>query len=317
MSVEKTALTVGQSRAVGGLAGGLAGSLAGAGLHKKDRKKGAIAGGVSGALLGSMMTPAILRRTSWARPGNISSYAQSLDNVSASHASLNGAAVSGRAAVNGLKPVHGEGVEHTIKGVRVKVYGQGREQTALVYPNELDTAGRAAPVRVSKRVAFGTTPEEFAGEAAEYAARQAPHGRTFGKQASAILQAFFREIEKIAALPGSKESLKAQKNIDRFYTATDTKQKWDDFRKNVSRKSFAQNLQSDPRVDDKLALHTDSMNRLDTGKVVGAVGEYKIKRLRGSTELGCTCNDWRFKKSVAPMGERECKHIKQFLGAKN
>lgn len=131
-----------------------------------------------------------------------------------------------------------------------------------------------------------------------------------------VLAAFAREVVKLAAMPGSKESLKAQKNLEQFYNATDSKKKWDGFRTNVSRKSFAQGLQTDPRVDDKLALHTDSMNRLDTGKVVGTVGEYKIKRLRGSTELGCTCNDWRFTKSVAPMGERECKHIKQFLGAK-
>lgn len=133
----------------------------------------------------------------------------------------------------------------------------------------------------------------------------------------AVLSSFGRELTKLAAVPGSKESIKAQKNLDKFYVATDSKKKWDDFRTNVARKSFARGLQSDPRTDDKLALHTDSMNRLDTGKVVGTVGEYKIKRLRGSTELGCTCNDWRFKKSVAPMGERECKHIRQFLGAKN
>jgi hypothetical protein len=125
-----------------------------------------------------------------------------------------------------------------------------------------------------------------------------------------------KSLLKTAAISGSKESLKAQKNLEQFYNATDSKKKWDGFRTNVSRKSFAQGLQTDPRVDDKLALHTDSMNRLDTAKVVGTVGEHKIKRLRGSTELGCTCNDWRYKKSVAPMGERECKHIKQFLGAK-
>ena len=127
-------------------------------------------------------------------------------------------------------------------------------------------------------------------------------------------------VEKKAAIPGSKEDIRANKKVDAFFRATEPKKRWDEFKEDVERKSFVQRMLADPRTDQKLLIHADSMNRLATGQRVGvapsANGEtYEIKRLRGSTELGCTCADWRYKKSVAPPGERECKHVRLFKGA--
>jgi len=137
-----------------------------------------------------------------------------------------------------------------------------------------------------------------------------------------VLAAFSRELVKTAAVPGSKEDIRAGKRVDAFFVSTEPKKKWDEFKENVARKSFLQKMFSDPRTDQKLLVHADSMNRLATGQRIGVVpgsnGEtYEVKKLRGLNELGCTCADWRYKKSVAPAGQRQCKHIKLVLGAKN
>ena len=90
---------------------------------------------------------------------------------------------------------------------------------------------------------------------------------------------------------------------------------WDQFLESAKRKSFVKAIQADPRADDKLRRHVDQMSRLQTGKVVGQVQGTKdvhnIIRLRGGG-LGCTCNDWRYRKSVAPKGAQDCKHIREF-----
>ena len=132
-----------------------------------------------------------------------------------------------------------------------------------------------------------------------------------------ILSAFAREMSKIAALSGSKEDVRSGRHVDSFFLSAEPKKKWDEFKENVARRSFTQKVMADPRTDQKLLLHADNMNRLATGQrlgmVPGANGEtYEIKRLRGSGELGCTCADWRYKESVAPPGDRECKHIHMF-----
>ena len=123
--------------------------------------------------------------------------------------------------------------------------------------------------------------------------------------------------EKKAAVPGSKEDVRSGRHAESFFLSAEPKKKWDEFKENVARRSFTQKVMADPRTDQKLLLHADNMNRLATGRRLGRIpgvnGEtYEIKRLRGSDELGCTCADWRYKKSVAPPGERECKHIRMF-----
>lgn len=113
----------------------------------------------------------------------------------------------------------------------------------------------------------------------------------------------------------TKEQREARRRADAHFKS-DGPEKWQGFIKNVRRKSFANTIQADPRADEKLQRHTDQMNRLLTGKtldrVKGAGGTYRIVQLRGSDTLGCTCGDWRFKRSVAPDGEQDCKHIQEF-----
>lgn len=125
--------------------------------------------------------------------------------------------------------------------------------------------------------------------------------------------------------PGTKEQKRALSRVDSHFKAKD--KNWDRFVDNTRRKSFVKAISEDSRADDKLKRHVDSMNRLQTGKVLGTVQgtegsrtakrdgaqSYKIIKLRGSDRLGCTCRDWRFKKSVALPGEQvDCKHIRQF-----
>jgi superfamily II DNA or RNA helicase len=114
----------------------------------------------------------------------------------------------------------------------------------------------------------------------------------------------------------SREKKKAAQRVNEFKTQ-DVKD-WDQFTDHTARKSFVQQLGADPMSDPKLLQYADSMNRLKTGKkitdVPGDGGKsYQITKLRGSERLGCTCNDWRYKKSVAQPGEpQDCKHIQQF-----
>lgn len=125
--------------------------------------------------------------------------------------------------------------------------------------------------------------------------------------------------------PGSKEKKRALSRVDAHFGAKE--KDWDRLVDNASRKSFAKAIAGDSRADAKLKMHVDNLNRLKTGKVLGTIQgtegsrtarrdgsqSYKIIKLRGSDRLGCTCRDWRFKKSVAQPGEQvDCKHIRQF-----
>ena len=108
----------------------------------------------------------------------------------------------------------------------------------------------------------------------------------------------------------SPEKKKALLKVEGFHQPK--AKDWDAFLEDTGRKSFVAALKNDPRSDEKLKQHAEAMNRLQTGKAVasikGALGNYDIVKLRGGG-LGCTCNDWRFKRSVAPVGQRACKHI--------
>jgi hypothetical protein len=114
----------------------------------------------------------------------------------------------------------------------------------------------------------------------------------------------------------SREKKKAQERVEQFQSSE--KKDWDRFTDNTARKSFVKQLGADPMTDPKLLQYADSMNRLKTGKRIADIPgdggkSYQITKLRGSERLGCTCNDWRYKKSVAQPGEaQDCKHIQQF-----
>jgi len=125
--------------------------------------------------------------------------------------------------------------------------------------------------------------------------------------------------------PGTKEQKRARSRVESHFGSEN--KDWDRLVDNASRKSFAKAIASDRRADAKLKMHVDNLNRLKTGKVLGTVSgtegsrtarrdgsqSYKIVKLRGSDRLGCSCRDWRYKKSVAQPGEQvDCKHIRQF-----
>jgi hypothetical protein len=118
----------------------------------------------------------------------------------------------------------------------------------------------------------------------------------------------------------TRENKKSLRRIDSHFRSDD-KNKWDNFLHHSNRKSFVKNLSRDGRSDEKLIMHADNMNRMQSGKklgtILGATGQrYKITKLRGSPRLGCTCKDWRYKRSVvlasAPDSEKDCRHIKQW-----
>jgi len=137
---------------------------------------------------------------------------------------------------------------------------------------------------------------------------------------------FFDDMKsKLTGFLQSREKKRATSRVGAHFDSKD--KDWDRVVANSSRKSFVKELAGDARADDKLKMHVDSMNRLKTGKVLSTVSgtegsrtarrdgsqSYKIVKLRGSNRLGCTCRDWRFKKSVAAQGEQaDCKHIREF-----
>lgn len=70
--------------------------------------------------------------------------------------------------------------------------------------------------------------------------------------------------------------------------------------------------------DPKLKTHIQALHDLHHGKVMANVGgssgkTYDVRQLPGGN-LGCTCQDWRFRGSVDPS--YECKHIKAFKEGK-
>jgi uncharacterized protein YycO len=119
---------------------------------------------------------------------------------------------------------------------------------------------------------------------------------------------------KTASVPGLSKEKRRAMGMAHAHLSQE-KPDWDRFLQSATRKSFVRAIQSDPRADAKLRRHVDQMSRLQTGKPLGQVpgteGNHTIVRLRGGG-LGCTCNDWRYRKSVAPTGSQDCKHIKEF-----
>lgn len=125
---------------------------------------------------------------------------------------------------------------------------------------------------------------------------------------------YLRSGLKIAAVPGLTREKRRAMGAAHAHLSKEHPD-WNQFLESAKKKSFVKAIQADPRADDRLRRHVDQMSRLQTGKTLGKIsgehGTYNIIRLRGGG-LGCTCNDWRYRKSVAPKGEQECKHIKEF-----
>jgi predicted nucleic acid-binding Zn finger protein len=125
---------------------------------------------------------------------------------------------------------------------------------------------------------------------------------------------------KTAALMGSKEHRQATHRVDAHFRSSDP-EKWSTLMDSVKRKSFVAAVKQDTRADPKFERHVDQMNRLLTGTKVDQVSvgdgvKYDIMRLRGGG-YGCTCPDWRYKKSVASEGAQDCKHIVAWKGMRS
>jgi len=95
---------------------------------------------------------------------------------------------------------------------------------------------------------------------------------------------------------------------------------WDKFQQVVQDPKFSREVKLHPASDEKLQRFIGSMNQMHNGNVVATVQgdsgkSYELKRMRGG-RLGCTCNDWRFKRSHQNQRkEQDCKHIKKHLEA--
>ena len=166
-------------------------------------------------------------------------------------------------------------------------------------------------MNVAKGVGFGALKGSLAGGGLGAIVDM---GRGAGKKEEQQKLLEMRAEGKLAAAP-SKEKKQALTRVGSFFSQEDPAKKWDSFTDQAARKSFVKALANDPRADEKLKLHADRMNRLINGKpievVQGRTGKYSITRLRGG-EVGCTCSDWRYKKSVAPVGQTDCKHITEW-----
>jgi len=137
-----------------------------------------------------------------------------------------------------------------------------------------------------------------------------------------VLSAFVDELQKIAYLHGTWERVadltaadhrKQERRVNYFFSDRAGPDKWDKFSRNIKSPEFLQQLVNHEGVDDKLKTHAEAMHALANGEIVEKVQStskpgltYEVRRM-GNGNLGCTCNDWRFRGSVAPG--YKCKHI--------
>lgn len=90
---------------------------------------------------------------------------------------------------------------------------------------------------------------------------------------------------------------------------------WGKFTSRLRSKGFVKAVEQDPRSDEKMRRYARAMHSLDQGDVVakvpsmsGGAGRYRIKQLP-TGRLGCTCNDWKYNRSV---NGGDCKHVRAF-----
>jgi hypothetical protein len=122
-------------------------------------------------------------------------------------------------------------------------------------------------------------------------------------------------MSRLDEVLGTKTKTKAKASVNDLFVSSDTG-KWDRFATQVGNRSYVAQLKKDPRSDTKLRLHADMLNKLARGKpiisMVGRRGNYEIRKLPGTKRLGCTCNDWRYRRSVeTEPSKQDCKHIQE------
>jgi hypothetical protein len=131
---------------------------------------------------------------------------------------------------------------------------------------------------------------------------------------------FADELAKIAGLT-------SKLRVGYHFSPRSKKDRWDKFQQRVKEPGFVEELVRHPKADEKLRRHAKSLHELHKGKVVATAPStsssgktYEIRSLgpqsgdQGfqNSRLGCTCNDWRYNRSVQLEPGRECKHIRAF-----
>ncbi len=107
---------------------------------------------------------------------------------------------------------------------------------------------------------------------------------------------------------------KAKRRVEYHFSPKAGSDKWNKFAKNIRDPNFVERLSKHPDADSTLITHAKALHGLSRSPTVGKIKSsrlpgrtYEIRDLGGGN-LGCTCNDWRFKGSLSPG--YECKHIR-------
>ncbi len=187
--LEKIAVTIGQSRLLGSIAMGTVGAAVGATVSPKNRKKGALIGGGTGALIGIAGTPALLKRTKWAKRGKMYGLFQGYKNPSTKTTFPDIGVIDGkrvrtkadhRRAMNEASAVSGLiAPGKWRKGDLIRFRRRGRGMVVDIHadranPRNFDDVGRIAGSAWSRKTRFGETPEEFIRTAYIQATRHTP-----------------------------------------------------------------------------------------------------------------------------------------------
>jgi len=141
-----------------------------------------------------------------------------------------------------------------------------------------------------------------------------------------MFTAFANELIKLSA-PGAwgkfirvfgEEGDKSRRQVEYHFSPKAGDDRWDKFLKRVGSQTFVDVLAKHPETDKKLKTHAQSLHDLSRGSVIGKIRSerlpgksYEVRELP-SGELGCTCNDWRFRGTIEPG--YICKHIRALYG---
>lgn len=122
-----------------------------------------------------------------------------------------------------------------------------------------------------------------------------------------LLDSFFDELEKLGAASSISVSSKV---LDRFSIRS-----WGDIENALKDKKFQRAaIQStkDPKLKDYLRSMSLFENSKDTKAEVASSSTpgkvFEVRKLRDG-RLGCSCNDWRY---VRSLNKTDCKHIKKY-----
>lgn len=117
---------------------------------------------------------------------------------------------------------------------------------------------------------------------------------------------------KLAASATSRQ--RVQEKLDQHFSATD-KKRWQQFRRDLRQKSFADAVQHDDRADDKLRQYAKMVHLHKTGtgpsfpvKSDTSGRRYTVKYHPGVERYTCSCPDWTIKHTI---DGGDCKHIRK------